>query len=274
MRELIQTYDALLLDAYGVLVDARDALPGARELMEVLRSEGKRFVVVTNDASRLPETAARRFASFGLEVASDEIVTSGSLLAPVFAARGLSGARCLVLGPDDSRTYVERAGGVVVPPAIDGCYDAVIVCDEAGYPFLEWLDIALSALIAQLDRGESPVLVVPNPDLIYPDGRGGYGFTAGGAVLLLEAGLERRFGEAAPRFERLGKPHRPMFDAARLRAGTERVVMIGDQLETDIVGARAAGIDAALLATGVSRWEPGRTLPGLEPTHLLSSLQP
>ena len=270
-RELIATYDALLIDAYGVLVDARSALPGAAELIAAAAEANRRVVVVTNDASRLPATVAARFARFGLAIDADQIVTSGSLIAAAFAARGLAGARTAVLGPADSIAYGEQAGGVVVPTSATADYDAIVVCDEAGYPFLEAVDAVLSALFRLIDRGRCPALLLPNPDLIYPDGRGGYGVTAGGAALLLEHALARRYPDAPPRFDRLGKPHRPIFDEALRRAGVaaERAIMIGDQLETDIAGARAAGIDAALVDSGISRWQPGHAAPALAPTHLL-----
>jgi ribonucleotide monophosphatase NagD (HAD superfamily) len=48
--------------------------------------------------------------------------------------------------------------------------------------------------------------------------------------------------------------------------------MIGDQLETDVAGARAAGIDAALLVTGVTRWQDESTSSSAAPTYLLDSL--
>lgn len=270
--ELCERYDALLLDAYGVLVDAKSALPGAIELIERLRSTAKPFLVVTNDASRLPETSAERYRRFGMEIDAERIVTSGSLLQTAFAERGLAGARCFVLGPHDSRIYVERAGGVVIEVDANADCDAVVIGDEDGYDFLPTVDATLSALIRAFDRGDAPALLLPNPDLIYPAGDGRYGFTSGGAALLLEAGLARRFPDRAPVFTRLGKPHRPMYDEARRRAGTDSVVMIGDQLETDIAGARAAGIHAALLTTGVSTWSADREPRELDPTYLLRSL--
>ena len=114
----------------------------------------------------------------------------------------------------------------------------------------------------------SPALVLPNPDLVYPKGGGELGFTAGAMALLVEAALARRFPDQGLVFDRLGKPAPDLFLAGTQRLGVERVVMIGDQLETDIAGARAAGIDAALLA-GISRWKPGNAI---APTYLLADL--
>lgn len=273
--DLVERYDRFLLDSYGVLVDGRTALPGAANLLAELDRRGKRYLVVTNDASRLHDTMMRRFRRLGLDVPVDRILSSGDLIAPHFAAHGLSGARCLVLGTDDSRQMVSDAGGQVCPidPAAD--YDAIVVCDDDGYPFLPGLNAAMSALFRAFDRGRDVHLILPNPDLIYPAGAGTYGFTSGAVALLLEAGLARRYPALALRFVRLGKPHRPLYDEAmrRLGGGTAGLLMIGDQLETDIAGALACGIDAALLASGVSRWQDQHASPaGTIPTYVLESL--
>jgi ribonucleotide monophosphatase NagD (HAD superfamily) len=73
---------------------------------------------------------------------------------------------------------------------------------------------------------------------------------------MIEAALEARYRDAAPRFVGLGKPHPAIFEAGLERLGDvprERVVMVGDQLDTDIRGARGVGLDAVLVGTGVSR---------------------
>ncbi len=267
-EELVDRYDTILIDAYGVLVDSFGPVTGAHRLLDAVAATGREFFVVTNDASRLPETAARRFADAGLAIEAGQVITSGSLIAGHFAANDLHGARSAVLGPSDSEAYVRAAGGRVVPVRADGEYDAVIVCDEAGYPFLETVDEIMSALYRHFDLDREVALILPNPDLVYPKQGGRYGFTSGGAVLLLEAALARRFPERASEFVRLGKPHRPIFDEARRRASSDRMVMLGDQLETDIAGARAAGIDSALVTTGISRENAARG--ELRPTFLLT----
>jgi HAD superfamily hydrolase (TIGR01459 family) len=268
IAELLATYDGVLLDAYGVLVDGAGVLPGAAELIGQLSRRGKRFAVVTNDASRSQATYVRRFAGLGLAIAADQIVTSGSLLPAYFRGRGLAGARTLVLGTADSSAYVIEGGGVplALEPGMD--IDAVAICDDAGTPFLDGIELALSALIRAVEAGRRPAMVLPNPDLVYPKGGGELGFTAGAMALLIEAALARRFPGGNLVFDRLGKPAPDLFHAGVAQLGVERVVMIGDQLETDIAGARSAGLDAALLA-GISRWDATSTV---TPTYLLASL--
>jgi HAD superfamily hydrolase (TIGR01450 family) len=278
IAELLDRYDGVLLDAYGVLVDARGLLPGAAALLAELARRGAPFAIVTNDASRSPATYAARFARHGLVVAPERIVTSGSLLPGYFRDRGLIGARTCVLGTDDSFAYVRDGGGVPVALEPGMAIDAVAVCDDSGTPFVDGIELAFSAVARAVDAGRRPALVLPNPDLIYPKGDAEYGFTAGAMALLIEAGLGRRFPGHGLVFDRLGKPGPQLFAEARRRVGG-RVVMIGDQLETDIAGACAAGIDAALLA-GVSRWPPVRpaestsVASGVAPRYLLATIEP
>ena len=268
VEDLLGAYDGFLLDAYGVLKDASGALPGACELVARLDDLGKPYVVVTNDASRLPATIARSLAGLGMAIPAERIVTSGSLLAPHFAAAGLVGARCMVVGTADSHRYVADAGGVIAPLAGTADIDALIVCDDAGFDFLPGIEAALSAAVRALDAGRPLALVLPNPDLVYPKGSGQYGFTSGAIALLIETALRRRHPGRDVAFTQLGKPRPPMFAEARRRLGGDRLLMVGDQLETDVAGALAAGIDAALV-TGVSRWTPDAAI---EPTWIVEGL--
>ena len=266
---LIDGYDALLLDAYGVLVTASGALPGAAELIHRLERAAFAYYVVTNDASRLPGAIADRLSGLGLPVTEDRIISSGSLLTPYFRDNALSGAATAVLGPEDSRAYVREAGGSIVGP--DEPFDVLAVCDEHGIPLLDAANQALSSAYAQLDRGVTPRLVLPNPDLIAPHGDGHFGFTAGALAMLIEQGLALRYPERTElTFARLGKPEAPLFEEGIRRAGTRNVVMIGDQLATDIAGANAAGIDSALIAGGVAASELPAT--GPQPSWLLPPL--
>jgi ribonucleotide monophosphatase NagD (HAD superfamily) len=270
MAELLERYDGVLLDAYGVLVDAAGLLPGAAALLAELDRRATPYAIVTNDASRLPATFAARFAAHGVAVDPARVVTAGSLLPAYFRDRGLAGARTCVLGTADSVAYVRDGGGVPIALEPGMVLDALAVCDDAGTPFVAGIELALSAVVRAVDAGRVPALVLPNPDLIYPRGGGEYGFTAGAMALVIEAALARRFPAHRLRFDHLGKPAPHLFAEGRRRLGGGRVVMIGDQLETDIAGARAAGIDAALLA-GVSRWDPTSDV---APNYLLGTIAP
>jgi len=252
---LLARYRVLLLDAYGVLVTATGVLPGAVELIERLNREGRELSIVTNDASRLPETYERRFWSLGLEIPAERVITSGSLLAPYFRDEGLRDARCAFMGPVDVGTYIERAGGRVVTPEED--FEVLVLGDEQGPPLLETMDRLLTGALRRIDRGDPLHLVLPNPDRLYPKGGGAFGHGIGSIARMVEAALEHRYpGRDDLRFTRLGKPFAPIFEAAVARHGGRgrmaEMVMVGDQLATDVRGARDFGLDSVLVAGGVT----------------------
>jgi HAD superfamily hydrolase (TIGR01450 family) len=263
-------YRVLLLDAYGVLVDESGALPGATALVERLNHSGKPYYVLTNSASHLPETFADLLAGRGVPVPVERVLSAGLLLEPFLSQRGLVGRRCLVLGTGDAFRYVERAGGVPVEPAPSADAEVVVIADQAGFPMPEGLDLTLSLCLRRLDTEQPLQLVLCNPDLIYPKSPGQYGITAGALAVVLEAVLAERYPLAAPRFERLGKPYTALFAEAARRSGTLNMVMIGDQIATDVLGARRFGLDAALVTSGPApAFYPS---PDLTPNWLLAGL--
>lgn len=268
---LIDAYDGLLLDAYGVLVDKAGALPGAVELIEELNFVGKPYLIVTNSASRSAETHSEEFAAVGLSVPPGRVLSSGMLLPPHFDAYGLVGARCLVLGTEASRDYVAAAGGIAVDMTSECDAQVLVIADQAGFDCLAGMNAALSLLLRRLDAGQDLHLILCNPDLIYPVAAGRYGFTAGGLAAMLESVIEQRYPRAGIGFERLGKPNAPIFAEAERRIGRGRLVMVGDQLATDILGASRAGMDSALVRTGLAPAGASNAL-GVEPTWQLSGL--
>ncbi|MGM0556910.1 MAG: HAD-IIA family hydrolase [Myxococcota bacterium] len=270
--ELVRRYDGVLIDAYGVLVHTQGAFPGARQFIERLRDSGKPFCVITNDASRLPSSCAQKYRRDGVEIEDQQVITSASLIAPHLEEHGLSDGRVALLGPDEAREYIRQTNATLVDPARDE-FDVLVICDESGYPFVSTIDEVLTQLLDRIDAGNPPEMLLPNPDLIYQRSQSAYGITSGAVAAMLEAILESRYPHRELKFRRLGKPHSRMFEQGVEYCGTDNVVVLGDQLETDIRGARSAGLDCALVATGLDHgaldWDsheltPDFVVPGLE----------
>ncbi len=268
MSEILDRYEAIFFDAYGVLVHDDGPIPGADALIEHLESYDRPYYILTNDASRSPQECSERYAGYGIPIPVERVISSGSLIGEHFSDHGLTNPRALVLGGPSAVSFVESLGATIVAPSPQAEFDVVIPCGAKGYSFIDSLDDTLSALYRRLDRGDTVHLLLPNPDVIYPRAEGSFGFTAGGIALLLEAALETRYPKAEWRFTHLGKPGAPIFESALSRVGTRNVIMIGDQLGTDIAGANAAGIDSALVSTGVA----GVTHHEHSPTWMLPSL--
>ncbi len=273
VEQLIDRYDTFLLDAYGVLVNAQGALPGACEFIRRLGRMGKEYLILSNDASRLPRTAWRRYSGFGLELEQERILTAGLLLGDHFAEHKLQGCNCIVLGTDDSRAYVREAGGVPVDFADDSA-QVIVAADDDGYPMLRALNDVATVILHRLEKALPTHYVMPNPDVIYPRAGGAVGVCSGAIAALLESVARVRDPSGSVHFIPLGKPHRPIFDAAIRRfSGRDRrrMVMVGDQLGADILGANRAGLDSVFIQTGIGRISE---IPasGARPTWILAGL--
>lgn len=254
--DLIDQYDAFLLDAYGVLMQSSGLLPGAADFVSELRKRGKKIRIVTNDASKTPETWVESYHAKGLTIEMSELMSAGVTIAPAFARRGLKDPVCAVLGTADTLALVMRAGGKPQIISANAKFDAVVIGDDSGFDFLPTMNALLSSLHRSIAAGQVPALFLANSDILYPVADGSFGFTSGSLARLLEMGLEKLHPKVSPRFETLGKPATLIYEMALKSAGVDasRAVMFGDQLHTDIAGARAAGVASALVTTGITQW--------------------
>jgi 4-nitrophenyl phosphatase len=270
--EITQLCQGLLLDSYGVLVNSAGALDGAAAFIGHLNERRFPYAVVTNDASRTPESISRWYTELGFSIAPPNIISSGLLVAEYVADQALAGARARVLGPADSIQMMKDAGLEVIPLGdTEAEAEVVVLCDEAGYPFLRTLDYTLSMIWRRQKRGEQTHLLLPNPDRVYPRSSGSLGLGAGAVAAALESALAAALPDrAGVHFIPLGKPHAPIFERAKSALGQEPLCMVGDQLETDIAGAKNAGLLAALVGTGVLDLASSQMDPA--PDFLLPSL--
>lgn len=256
VNHLLERYDGFLLDAYGVLVNSRETLPGAHEFLCELTRRGKTFRVVSNDGSTTPEAKVQRWRGRGLEVPAAFLVTPWSVLGSDFSPLPVQGRKGFVIGTPLSQEMFRRAGGV--PVTGDELPELLILADELTEPFMARCDLGLTLVARAHQKGRKVDLVLVNPDMIYPTDVG-FGFTAGAICRMFEAGLERLLGSPCP-FLHVGKPGPEMFYLAlqQMALAPEGVVMLGDQWATDVEGARRAGIDSVLVTTGLGRPDPAQ----------------
>lgn len=251
-------YDAIFLDVYGVLLNAAGLYDHTPHLMHWLQSTGKPFMLVSNGSSRTLAESAKAYRKQGLPVSEQEIMTSGLLLKHWAETAGMTGQPVHVVGRSASFDIITDAG--LTPAGADEDVSAVVIINQAE-PLLTKIDDALTLIIRHLDAGKPLKLVVPNPDCLYPRGVAAFGITAGAIAELLEGALAKRYGAGSElRFTRLGKPYPLIFEQAQHKLSElwqkpfakEKILMIGDQIATDIRGALEYGLGAMLYQGGVA----------------------
>jgi HAD superfamily hydrolase (TIGR01450 family) len=216
--------------AQGILVDLDGTLVGGGRLLEgaaaFLRAASGRCVVVSNDAEHVPEEIARKLRRLGAAVPEERILLAGTLGLERVAARR-PGARILIMASTSLRRYARR---LELLPCLDGIEVVFLGRDRRfGYD-------ALGLAVNAVRRGAE--LVITNPDLTHPDPDGGVVPETGALLQALLACT----GQVP--YEVVGKPEPHLFEAALARLGLppHRTVMIGDNPETDGLGAERLGI--------------------------------
>ena len=277
IEAIFDHYDAVFFDAYGVLVDGIDALPNAEQLVNIMNASAMNYFIVTNDASKSIESLSNKFQSQGMRIPVERIVNSGSLISGYYRDEDLVGRPTLVLGTKDSRTYVSGSCAKILSLDSNSEPDVILFTHSGPYDWESTLKHLLN-LVSKRFKQKTPVrMVLPNTDFIYQDGQADFGMGAAAFVKTLEEALMRLHGKhEVLRAAKLGKPHPPIFTEAILRAGSNNAIMIGDQLETDILGANNLGLDSAVVTTGINkRSNPKefKDMPDdLTPRYILTSL--
>lgn len=232
-------YDVFLLDAFGVLNIGETAIPGVIDRIDALKRDGKRVIVVSNAAGFPHAALMAKYARLGYSFAPADVITSRATLMTAMRTEparhwGVMATRSAGLSElaDLDVAYLEE------DPAPYEAADGFLLIGSAA-----WTEHRQALLVASLTARPRPVWV-GNPDIVAPR-ETGFSIEPGHFAHRLadETGV-------APVF--FGKPFANIFDLALDRVGPEtprdRVVMVGDSLHTDILGAQAAGLASALIA--------------------------
>lgn len=253
---LLNRYDALLLDLDGTVYRGREAVPGAVEAVASARGHGVGIRFVTNNASRSPRDVADHLTELGFNAALEEVSTSAQAGAEMLLDLVPAGATVLVLGTDALVEEV-RVRGFAPTRQADGAQAVV----QGLSPDLSWRDLAEAAVAIRAGAH----WVACNVDATLPTERG---LLPGNGSLV--AAVRTATGQ-----EPLvaGKPATPLLEQAAKSLGAQRPLVVGDRLDTDILGAVHAGMDSLLVLTGVSTAQDVEALPEeLRPTYVATDL--
>lgn len=254
---LLDRYDGVLLDLDGTVYRGRMAIPGAAPAVHAVRQAGWPVGYVTNNASRDPSEVAGQLTALGFEAGKEHVITSAQAGAALLADRLDTGAAVLVVGTDALADEV-RAAGLTVVRRADQAPAGVV---QGHSPATCWPDLAEACLAVRAGA----LWVACNVDPTLPTERGELPGN-GAMVAALRAATGRQPLIA-------GKPQRRLLDQAADQLALRRPLVVGDRLDTDVAGARAAGMAALLVFTGVSR--PAELLaapPDMRPHYVAADL--
>ncbi|MFQ5421603.1 MAG: HAD-IIA family hydrolase, partial [Anaerolineae bacterium] len=233
----------LILDMDGVLWRGETPMPGLNEFFDILEQQRINFVLATNNATKTAVQYTEKLARFGIRVPPEQIVTAAEATADYLRETYGRGTAVYVVGePGLHQALKSRSFDICSPKAVlHGSVPALVVVGfnrQADYQLLAMATLAIH---------KGARFIGTNPDVTFPSEIGPMP-GAGSLLAFIQSATD-----VTPTI--VGKPGPIMFQQAlkRLDGTPANTAMVGDRLNTDIAGAKAAGLPAILVLSGITR---------------------
>ncbi|MCU0495177.1 MAG: HAD-IIA family hydrolase [Chloroflexaceae bacterium] len=242
-----------LCDMDGVLVRGSQPVPGANEFIGRLIERQARFLILTNNSMYTPRDLQARLQRMGLNVPVESIYTSALATANFLHSQRPNGT-AYVIGEAGLTTALHDVGYIIT----DHEPEYVVLGETTAYSF-ERITLAMRMVAA------GARFIATNPDVTGP-GDGGMVPACGSVAALIATATGVK-----PYF--IGKPNPIMMRTAlrTLDVHSEGSVMVGDRLDTDIIGGTESGLETILVLTGVTHRSEVERFP-YRPTHIVESV--
>jgi len=226
----------LIIDMDGVLYRGHRPLPGAKEFLHHLEERREAYILVTNNATRTPEEYVAVLKEMGIEVSPQRILTSALATADYLRKTLPQGARLYLIGEEGLYSALAARGFEFGEHGVE----AVVVGMDRQLTYEKLKTATVAIRQGARFMGTNPDKSFPAQEAIVPG--------AGAILAAIEAatGLQPTV---------IGKPEPPLFQMAMRKMGaTEKeTAVIGDRLETDILGGQRCGLTTILVLTGISQ---------------------
>ena len=260
--KLKDKFNCFLIDLDGVVYVEQNPVEGAVDTINHLVDIGKEVLFITNDPRSSPSDYTEKLADMGLKVTEDDVITSAIAIARHIQSHTTDSDKknAYVVGSDALKKEIEDAGLTLVDGEEAKNADYVRL---GGHPEFHYNELKLATLA--LRNGAE--FFATSRDPAYPSSEGHVPAT--GAML---AAIEVASGKKAVV---AGKPEYIIFEEA-LNRNTEtdksNTVIIGDRLDTDILGGYSAGISTILSLTGSTKKEDVK-VSLIKPDYIINDLR-
>ena len=227
-----------LIDMDGVMYRGNQLIPGADRFVQTLSARNIPFLFLTNNSQRTRRDVATKLQRMGIDVGESHVFTCAMATARFLAKQKPNGT-AYVIGDGGLLNALHNNGYSIVDSSPD-----FVVVGEGRTITLEMLEAAVQMVI------DGAKLIATNLDPNCPTKNGGTRPGCGATVAYIEAATGAKALS-------LGKPSPVMMRAARKELGlaTSQTVMIGDTMETDILGGVQMGYRTILVLTGGTQRE-------------------
>lgn len=237
--KILDLFDQFLFDLDGVIYIGADPAPYAVDVIRKIRAKNKKVFFLTNNPTKSRRQYAEKLRAMKIQVSENEVVTSCQAVNYYLRVRfkDLEDKSAYVIGSRYLKNEVRRTGISLVEGKNSRSADIVVVGGHSGFNYKE-------LMYASFAIQNGAFFLATNRDTCYPTEEGLMPAT-GAIVASVEASTCTRAHIA-------GKPEGFLFEYC-LNNVRERTIMIGDNISTDIAGAKKAGISSALVLTGYTK---------------------
>ncbi len=258
---VLDQFDGFIFDLDGVLYIQNVPILSGIGFANRVRASGKQRLFLTNNSKFTRVDYREKLTGMGVEGVKDDEILTSAYVAVIYLRRHaqLDGRTAFALGGQGLQLELESAGLRLLEGDAGREADFVLVGWDTDLTFERLKNAVLAVNAGATFIATNDDTTFPAPDGLWP---------GAGAIV---AAVERATG-VHPVI--VGKPHACMMDAAleRVSGPPDRILMIGDRLETDIKGGRDAGMRTVLVLTGVARkedvaasdWQPDYVVESLE----------
>jgi 4-nitrophenyl phosphatase len=228
-----------LLDLDGTIYRGNELIPEAKSFLEILSGASLNYKFITNNSSRTPEQLSKRLSDMGIDVNPDRFITTALATANYLATRFNNHQDSVfIIGEDGLYTAIRDIGFKITNEAPD----IVVVGLDRSFNFdkLTWA-------VNGIKNGAVFIATNPDKQLLTEDGI----IPGTGSIVAMvesETGIQPKY---------IGKPHHYIFEYSLhlLKTGKDTVMVIGDNYNTDIIGASQYGLRTALVLSGITKKE-------------------
>ncbi len=260
--QLAKLFKAFLIDLDGVVYVGSKPTEGAVETLNHLKNIGKKIVFVTNDPRSSANEYCLKLQRIGVNTTEEDIITSAMAIAHhiKYHHQNLHDMSAYVIGSNSLKEEISNTGIHVYYDEEGKNADFVIF---GGHPEFHYNEMK----IATLAIGNGAQFFATNRDPSYPTPEGHVPAT--GAML---ASIEVACGKKATV---VGKPETIIFEVAMAKHKLnldDGIAMVGDRLDTDILGGKNAGIKTILALSGSTHLDDV-SKSELKPDYIINDLR-
>lgn len=230
-QKQIQDFDGFIFDIDGVILKGDTVIQGAKECIDLLNKNNKKYLFVTNHTKFTKEKFIEKLRAFDIAVDDDQLMTASNTTVDYLKE----------LHPDGNiKVNLIGWGGIIVDFQNAGF---TLTRENADYVVVAWDPEYNYESIWSACKSirEGAKFLVTSPDRYIPSERGHeLGFGTIGAAITYATGVQPTY---------VGKPHKPMIAVACTMMGTELAdtLIVGDTPETDLHSRTMAGLGASIL---------------------------